>query len=200
MPSFSASLQLPVRAASLKDLYPHADEHWERPHLDSEDAMRLLQPIADRLEVRPSAAEVKDMGRNPRPPPGSQPTQLVQLTRHQGFRLRLRLKVGVGRCDKDNSGHGEVLGEEEQKTPALTAVFIALPPSASSASRAAQRLRPGRSRAAPFSQALASIRCSPHGHLPRVWATRASSRAPLQPSHFGGARAAPLHHPASHAS
>ena len=85
LPQFSAAIELAVSNRVLKSLYPHADEHWEQPHLASQDAMRLLNPIGDRLEVRPSLMEINDMGRVARPAPGKEPTTLAQLARHQGL-------------------------------------------------------------------------------------------------------------------
>ena len=97
LPQFSAAIELAVSNRVLKSLYPHADEHWEQPHLASQDAMRLLNPIGDRLEVRPSLMEINDMGRVARPAPGKEPTTLAQLARHQGFKAILREKGGPGR-------------------------------------------------------------------------------------------------------
>jgi len=53
--------------------------------------------VADRLEVRPSAAEVRDMGVVPRPPPGLDPAGAATLARSQGFTGALRAQGGPGR-------------------------------------------------------------------------------------------------------
>ena len=59
----------------------------------------MLNPVADRLEIKPSLAEIADMGRKPRLPAGADPANqsLERMARHQGFCLKLRAKGGPGR-------------------------------------------------------------------------------------------------------
>ena len=49
------------------------------------------------MEIRPSAAEVRDMGIVPRPPPGLDPTGAAACRRSQGFTGGLRAQGGPGR-------------------------------------------------------------------------------------------------------
>ena len=53
--------------------------------------------MADRLEIRPSAAEVRDIGVVPRPTPGLDPAGAATLARSQGFTGALRAQGGPGR-------------------------------------------------------------------------------------------------------
>lgn len=57
---------------------------------------RLLTPVSDRLEVRPSFTEVFNMGRKPQQAAGTKGV-VVKSDRSQGFTMHMRLRGGPGR-------------------------------------------------------------------------------------------------------
>mmetsp|Transcript_33621 Transcript_33621/g.39521 ORF Transcript_33621/g.39521 Transcript_33621/m.39521 type:complete len:2664 (+) Transcript_33621:57-8048(+) len=97
LPEFCAAIELNCGGKTLSKLFPNADDNWEKPHLASQEALRLLGPITDRLEVHPSKREISEMGLKPKAKVGANPSDAPQASRHQGFSLTLRPKGGPGR-------------------------------------------------------------------------------------------------------
>jgi hypothetical protein len=97
LPEYCAAIELNCGGKTLSNLFPHTDDNWEKPHLASQEALRLLGPVTDRLEVHPSKREISEMGYMPKEKVGVNPSDTVQASRHQGFSLSLRPKGGPGR-------------------------------------------------------------------------------------------------------
>jgi hypothetical protein len=100
LPQFSADLEIIVRLDMLFDVLPNADNTLETEHFKSEDAMRLLRPVTDRLAINPRLRTIQDMGLDPmrREQPGGKSKRLKGGGKGgKGLFLNMRMKGGPSR-------------------------------------------------------------------------------------------------------